>query len=42
MDEYSLMRRSGLKTRFETDTMKMAFEDKEMMAIYKIRCCRNH
>ena len=39
-DEYPLIHGSGLKTSFET-AMKMAFEDKEMMAINKIRCCRN-
>ena len=40
-DEYPLIRGSGLKTSFETDAMKMTFEDKAMMVINKIRCCRN-
>ena len=40
-DEYPLIRGLGLKIGFETDAMKMAFEDKKMMAINKIRCCRN-
>ena len=40
-DEYPLIHGLGLKIGFETDVMKMAFEDKKMMAINKIRCCRN-